>query len=155
MQPGGIAAVGRDVPIIDVGSFTLSLYDVDQPERLGRIPAGDGPTHMVSTTQDRLVVADTRGDAIRVFTADPLRQVAELALPGTPYGIAYDAVHDVVWVTLTATNEVVGLDVSKPMPEVIKRYPTVRQPNTVAVDPNSGRLWVASRTTGTLQTIDR
>jgi DNA-binding beta-propeller fold protein YncE len=154
VQPGGLDAIGNDVAMVDVGSFTLSLYDIDHPKLLGRVPAGAGPTHMVSTKDDRLVVNDTRGSAIRVFGANPLKQVAQLDLPGTPYGIAYDDVHDVVWVTLTARNEVVGLDVSKPLPVVIKRYPTVRQPNTVAVAPNSGRVWVASRTTGTLQTID-
>ena len=36
----------------------------------------------------------------------------------------------------------------------VARFPTVRQPNTVAVDPSSGRVFVGSRETGQLQLID-
>ncbi|MEJ7695140.1 MAG: hypothetical protein WKF78_00365 [Candidatus Limnocylindrales bacterium] len=59
------------------------------------------------------------------------------------------------WVTLTARNEVVGISLAGAEPVEVARFPTVRQPNTVAVDPATGRLWIASRTTGELQTIDR
>lgn len=153
-QPGGLAAVGDDVGVVDVGDFTVSLYDIDAEERLAAVPGGEGPTHVVSVSGDRLVVADTRGDAIRVFGTDPLEEIATLDLPGTPYGITYDSERDVVWVSLTATNELVGLDVSGDTPTEIDRIPTVQQPNTIAVDPTSGRLWTASRSTGELQTID-
>jgi len=37
---------------------------------------------------------------------------------------------------------------------VTQRFATVRQPNTVAVDPATGRVFVASRTDGTLQLLD-
>ncbi len=67
-----------------------------------------------------------------MFSADPLKRIGSLAVPGAPYGMAVDG--DTVWVTLTALNEVVGLDVSGNHAKVIARYPTVRQPNTVAVD---------------------
>ena len=36
----------------------------------------------------------------------------------------------------------------------VARFPTVRQPNTVAVDPTTGRVFVGSRETGQLQLID-
>lgn len=153
-QPGGLAAVGNDVGVVDVGDFTLSLYDVDAEESLGSVPAGAGPTHLVATNDDRLVVADTRGNEILVFGTDPLEQIASLPIEGTPYGITYDPEADVVWVTLTALNELVGLDMSGDTPTEIARIPTVQQANTVAVDRVSGRLWTTSRTTGELQTID-
>lgn len=153
-QPGGLAAVGDAVGVVDVGDFTLSLYDVDDEERLAAVPAGAGPTHVVGVSGERLVVNDTRGNEVLVFGTDPLEQVGSLALEGTPYGITYDSNRDVVWVTLTARNELVGLDVSGDTPREIMRFPTVRQPNTVAVDPTTGRLWTASRSTGELQTID-
>ena len=34
------------------------------------------------------------------------------------------------------------------------RYPTVRQPNTVTVDPASGRVFVTGGKDGTLQNLD-
>jgi DNA-binding beta-propeller fold protein YncE len=37
---------------------------------------------------------------------------------------------------------------------VLRTFPTVPQPNSVAVDPRSGRVFVASRKDGTLQLLD-
>ena len=39
-------------------------------------------------------------------------------------------------------------------PRQMARFATVRQPNTVATDPGTGRVYVTSRTDGTLQLID-
>ncbi len=152
-QPGGLAPVDDLVGVIDVADFSLSVYDISAGVRLGRIPAGQGPTHVIVDQRGTLLVADTRGDALLSFSLDPLELRSRLALPGTPYGLAYDPAHDVAWVTLTATNEVVGFDLSEGAPREMARFPTVRQPNTVAVDPDSGRVFVVSRTTGVLQTI--
>ncbi len=37
---------------------------------------------------------------------------------------------------------------------VLRRFPAVRQPNSVAVDRTTGRVFVASRSDGTLQLFD-
>lgn len=55
-----------------------------------------------------------------------------------------------MWITLTGRNRVAELAGAK----VLRTYPTVRQPNSVAVDPLTGRVFVASRKDGTLQMID-
>jgi len=83
-----------------------------------------------------------------------VRQLARLELPGSPYGLAYDARHDRVWVTLTARNEVVEIDATASPPTVLNRFPTVRQPNTVAVDAATGRLFVTGTADGVLQLVD-
>jgi DNA-binding beta-propeller fold protein YncE len=153
-QPGGVAVVGDTAGVVDVGAFTLTSYDVPAGELLDVVDAGDGPTHLVADSRGRFLVADTRGNAVRTFTADPLREVGEFPLAGTPYGLAYDATAQVLWVTLTATNEVVGLSTAAEQLTEVARFPTVRQPNTVAVDPSSGRVFVGSRATGELQLID-
>jgi len=153
-QPGGLAPLNDLVGVIDVADFTLSVYDIAAGERVGRLPAGDGPTHIIADTRGTLLVADSRGDALLSFTVEPLELRATLPLPGRPYGLAYDAIGDVIWVTLTELNEVVGFDLSDGDPREVARFPSVRQPNTVAVDPDSGRIFVVSRTTGELQTID-
>jgi DNA-binding beta-propeller fold protein YncE len=36
----------------------------------------------------------------------------------------------------------------------VARFPTVRQPNTVAVDPTTGRLFVTGTVDGTVEIID-
>jgi hypothetical protein len=56
--------------------------------------------------------------------------------------------------TLTARNQLIGLTLGDGSPRETPRLPTVRQPNTVAVDPGTGRVFVTSRADGTLQLVD-
>ena len=147
-QPGGVAATGSVVVAVDVADHTVSAYDLSG-RRLGRLPGGDGPTHAVTVGDGRVVVSDTRGGRLLLFSADPLRQVAVLDVGPSPYGLA--AADGVVWTTLSGSNTVVGVDVAGDRLEVVERLPTVQQPNTVATD--GGTLWVASRTNGVVQRI--
>ena len=58
-----------------------------------------------------------------------------------------------MWVTRTATNEVVGYALNTGTPEQRKLYPTVRQPNALAVDAKTGTLYVQSATGAGIQAI--
>ena len=49
----------------------------------------------------------------------------------------------------------VGLDVSGDAPEEVDRYPTVRQPDTVAVSPGAEAVWVSGRSDGVVQRVER
>jgi len=154
-QPGGVTAAGADIAMIDVHDHTLELYATNPPTRKARIPAGAGPTHLVADRHGRLFVVDTRANRLLVYTTTPrLTPQPWTALPGSPYGIAYDGTRDRLWVTLTGRNELVEFDVSAGTPREVARFPTVRQPNTVGTDPDTGRVFVASRTDGQLQLID-
>src|SRR5262249_44135981 len=134
-QPGGVAAVGDLVAVVDVHDHTLAVYDPLRLTRTALVAAGDGPTHLVADRRGRVLVVDTAGNRLRIFTTTPqLRQVDAVPLPGSPYGIAYDRTRDRLWVTLTARNQVVGFDLADASPREIARLPTVGQPNTVAVD---------------------
>jgi len=68
--------------------------------------------------------------------------------------LAYDSQRDLAWVTLTALDEVVGLGVAGGEPVIVHRFPTVHQPDAVAVDPVSGRVLVVSASGEGLQIID-
>ncbi|MET0492770.1 MAG: YncE family protein [Actinoplanes sp.] len=154
-QPGGLAVVGGLVAAIDVRDRTLSLYDTRREVRVGQVMGGDGPTHLVADRHGRLQVVDTRGGRLLTFQVTPkLRRIAITPLGGTPYGITYDTVRDRLWVTLTGLNQVVGLDLAGAAPAVVSTFPTIRQPNTVAVDAATGRVFVAGRADGTVQLID-
>ncbi|MQA12934.1 MAG: YncE family protein [Pseudonocardiaceae bacterium] len=154
-QPGGVDAVGERVGMVDVRENSLTVYDIPGRRRIAELPAGEGTTHVVTGPRGRLLVADTEGDAITIFGLDPEpRMLDRLPLPGSPYGISYDDARDWLWVTLTATNEVVGIDFAGGAPRVAVRLPTIRQPNTVAVNSATGRVFVASPTEGALQLID-
>lgn len=154
-QPGGIQVEGDLAVSIDVGEYTVTTYDVPGERRLEQLPAGEGPTHGRLAGNGRLLVADTRGDQVIGYTLDPFERVGAVDLPGTPYGLAVDARSQTLWVTLTATNEVVGFDVSGDQPREIERFDTVRQPNTVATSPGARTVWVTGKTDGDIQRIDR
>ena len=155
VQPGGVVAVGAVTVVVDVQAYTVSTFAAATGKRTALLDAGAGPTHGASATPGQVAVTDTRGDAVLIFGTDPLAARARLALPGTPYGIAADPVTHTVWVTLTARNQVVGLDVSTGTPHEIARYPTVQQPDTVAVAPGSHQLWITGTAHGEVEHITR
>lgn len=155
VQPAGLAPVGPSMGLIDVRKNDLTVYDAENLTIVGSAPAGAGPTHLLADKHGRMIAADTRGDAVRVFEPLPQpHQVGQVAQPGGPYGIAYDPTRDVLWVASSGANEVVGYDMSQPTPREVRRLPTVQNPYTLGVDANTGRLFIAGVTGGVVQIVD-
>jgi DNA-binding beta-propeller fold protein YncE len=118
----------------------LEVYEGDR--LVDRAPAGAGPTRVVRGERGLAYVVDTAGDGLLVFdTSGTLRILRRYPLFGAPYGAATDLRNGRLWVTLTARNELVELATSA-RPRRLDAYPTVRQPDAVAVDPQ-GRVFVA------------
>jgi DNA-binding beta-propeller fold protein YncE len=149
--PGGVAATtGRDlVGVVGVRERALELFDSATLRSVGEVDVGIGPTHLVGGGA-RFFVVDTRGDSLLEVRTSPPRVHRRTHLAGTPYGIALDRERRRLWVTLTATNRVAELTDRR----LLRTFPSVRQPNSVAVDPASGRVFVASRRDGVLQLLD-
>jgi hypothetical protein len=149
---------GTKVGVLDRGRAAVSLVDLSSGETSPALRAGNGAAGAVADRFGRMLVTDARDGELLAFAGDPpllrplLRQ--RFPLPGAPYGLAYDGRRDLAWVTLTARNEVVGLDVAGGEPVVVHRFPTVHQPEAVAVDPVSGRVLVVSASGRGLQVID-
>ena len=132
----------------------LEVYDARTRERLDRAPAGAGPTHVVAGERGLAYVVDTAGDGLLVFeTSGRLRIRRRYPLPGAPYGAASDLRNGRLWVTLTARNQLVELATSA-RPHRLNVYPSVRQPDAVAVEPGTGRVFV-SGADGAVQLLDR
>jgi hypothetical protein len=159
IHPGGLVAADFDrrLAVVATRERTLALYDPRTLRRIAQLPAGAGPTNIVAGG-DRLYVADTRGDAILVFATDagrrPLVRAGRLMLPrgSAPYGLALDPVRRRLWITLTARNELVSLPIDG-RAGATRRFPTVRQPDAVAVDSALGTVAVTGRAQGVLQLI--
>lgn len=148
--PGGLAATrGGVVAVVGVRERAIELFDAGTLAARGRIPVGLGPTH-VAARGNRFFVVDTRGNGLVEIHMDPLRVHRRTHLEGAPYGIAFDPRRRRFWVTLTASNRVAELTDRR----LLRTFPTVRQPNSVAVDPVTGRVFVASRKDGVLQLFD-
>ena len=94
--------------------------------------------------------ADTAGGAVLIERIDPeMSPVARIDAAGKPYGLAYDCQRHRLYVTLTASNSLRLVDVSNATkPRVLGDVPTVRQPNSVAVDPRSGNVSVTGSDSG-------
>jgi DNA-binding beta-propeller fold protein YncE len=151
LNPGGVATTEDGlVGIVGVRGLALEIFEADTLDSLGIIDAGEGPTHVKAGPDNRFYVADTRGDAIVVVRTRPLTVLRRLALPDSaPYGLAFDERRHELWVTSTARNRVVLIRGARR----VRSFPTVRQPNSVAVDTRTGRVFVAGRY-GELQLID-
>lgn len=149
-----LVPAGTKVVVLDRGRSAVSLVDVSSEQTGPALRAGNGAAAVVSDRFGRLLVTDVRDGELLVFAGDPLLLRQRFPLPGAPYGVAYDPRRDLAWVTLTARNEVVGLDVTGGEPVVVHRFPTVHQPDAVAVDPASGRVVIVSASGAGLQVID-
>ncbi len=119
----------------------LEIYDAATRELLDAAPAGAGPTHVVAGERGLAYVVDTAGDGLLVFeTRGRLRIRRRYPLLGAPYAAASDLRNGRLWVTMTASNQLVELATSA-RPHRLGEYPTVRRPYGVAVDP-AGRVYV-------------
>ena len=144
---------GTKIGVLDRGRSAVSVVDLPSGEISPALRAGNGAAGAVADRFGRMLVTDTRDGELLAFAGDPpvLRQ--RFPLPGAPFGLAYDG-RDLAWVTLTARDEVLGLGVAGGEPVIVHRFPTVHQPNAVAVNPVSGRVLVVSASGAGLQVID-
>lgn len=99
--------------------------------------------------------ADTEGGAVLLERITPqVQDVARIDAPGRPYGLGFDPRRRLLFVALTETNTLRVVDVADPAaPRVLGDVPTVRQPNSMAVDPRTGTVLVTGTADGVLQLI--
>lgn len=161
-QPGGLAAVGRFAVVSDVRGQGVWVYDASTRKQVAQAPVGQQLTHTIALGPPGspegtgvVAVADTMGGGVFLERITPqVQQLARIDTPGRPYGLAYDATHRLLFITLTASNLLRVVDVADPAaPRTLGDLPTVRQPNSVAVDPRTGTVLVAGTVEGQLQLI--
>ena len=146
-----LAAQGNTVAALDRGQTSVTTVGADGA--IGQsLRAGQGATTMAADAAGRLLVADTRGGELLVFGVDPLILRQAYPVPDSPYGVAGS--RGLAWVSQTSANIVIGYDLSTGIPLEKVRYPTVRQPNTLAFDDASGTLYVVSAAGEGVQVIE-
>ncbi|MQA13583.1 MAG: hypothetical protein GEV09_05245 [Pseudonocardiaceae bacterium] len=148
-----LVPVGDSVAVLDRAQTSLTLVDPAAADAGAALRAGSGATNAVGDRFGRVLVLDTRGGELLVFSGDPLILRQRYPVAGAPFGLAYDRRRDLAWVTLTARNEVVGFDVAGGEPVERYRFLTVGQPDSVAVDPRSGNVVVGSSSGDGVQLI--
>lgn len=147
-----LAAQGDTVFALDRSQTSVTTVRPNGTDTGPALRAGLGATTMTTDTEGRLLVADTRGGQLLVYGSDPLMLRQQYPVPDAPYGLAGSAA--LAWVSETATNSVVGYDLGTGIPVEKVRYRTVRQPNSLAYDDDTGTLYVASGAGDGVQVIE-
>lgn len=142
---------GDTAVVLDRGQTSVTTLDSDGTTTAQALRAGEGATTMAADPQGRVLVVDTRGDELMVFGTDPLIMRQRYPVRNAPYGVTGS--EDLVWVSQTADNVVVGYDLATGIPVEKVRYPTVQQPNSLAFDDATGTLYVVSGTGDGVQVI--
>ncbi|QLL10277.1 hypothetical protein H0P51_16645 [Mycobacterium vicinigordonae] len=145
-----LATQGNTTVVLDRGQTSVTTIGAD-----GRVEqalrAGEGATTLAVDPLGRVLVADTRGGQLLVYGVAPLILRQAFPVRQAPYGLAGSAA--LAWVSLTASNVVVGYDLSTGIPVEKVRYPTVQQPNSLAFDATSNTLYVVSGSGAGVQVI--
>ncbi|MCV7381123.1 hypothetical protein H7K38_21065 [Mycobacterium alsense] len=146
-----LAAQGNTTAVLDRGQTSVTTIDADGRVRQS-LRAGQGATTLTADPLGRVLVADTRGGQLLVYGVDPLILRQAYPVRQAPYGLAGS--HGLAWVSQTASNTVIGYDLSTGIPVERARYPTVQQPNSLAFDEASGTLYVVSGSGAGVQVIE-
>jgi DNA-binding beta-propeller fold protein YncE len=142
---------GNTTVVLDRGQTSVTTIGADgRAEQALR--AGEGATTLAADPLGRVLVADTRGGQLLVYGVDPLILRQAYPVRQAPYGLAGS--RQLAWVSQTASNVVIGYDLSTGIPVEKVRYPTVQQPNSLAFDEASDTLYVVSGSGAGVQVID-
>jgi sugar lactone lactonase YvrE len=142
---------GNTAVVLDRGQTSVTTVDASGSKAEHALRAGEGATTLAVDPASRVLVADTRGNALLVFGAEPLMLRQRYPVRDAPYGLVGSA--RLTWVSQTSTNMVIGYDLATGIPVEKVRYSTVQQPNSLAFDEASGTLYVVSGTGAGVQVI--
>ncbi|MUL75498.1 hypothetical protein FZI94_05455 [Mycobacterium sp. CBMA226] len=147
----GLAAQGNTVVVLDRGQTSVTEVNAAGTDVAQALRAGEGATTLAADPAGRVLVTDTRGEGLLVFGTTPLMLRQQAPVRDAPYGIVGSS--KLAWVSQTATNAVVGYDLSTGIPVEKVRYRTVQQPDVLAFDEHTGTLFVVSGSGAGVQTI--
>ena len=142
LLPFGVAAYGNRVYVANFGSDTVSVIDADSlalirdaPLPSGAKPslvaAGDGKAYVTAIGISSVVKLDSGGNVVATWDVGQ-----------GPFGIAYDGLHNLVYVGLKYAKEVAILDGDSGA--VLQTLHLSFHPYALAVDPGQGHLYVLS-----------
>ena len=146
---------GNTTVVLDRGQTLLTTIGADGHAEQA-LRAGEGATTMAADPLGRVLVADTRGGELLVYGCcsprTPLILRQAYPVREAPFGLAGS--RGLSWVSQTASNTVIGYDLTTGIPLEKVRYPTVRQPNSLAFDEASDTLYVVSGSGAGVQVIE-
>lgn len=166
------AKVGGDIvqsvivdpdPASDSATEMAAVFDREQASLVGVYPGqkkdgsalriGQGGGQIAGGENGVIVASATTVNAVDVFTGDGvLRKHMTIPTSSTPWGVAWDADANIVWVTCTGSNTVEGYDISSGAGVNVATLPTISDAESIALD-GKGGLVISSPASGTVQLI--
>lgn len=148
-----LAATEHGLAALDRHQTSLTQVDVEDGSLGLALRAGTGAARLDTDRFGRILVTDAAGSELLVYSSDDLLLRQRFPVGAQPWGVTYDDKSDVVWVSTPADNEVVGYTLDTGIPVEKGRFSTVRQPDSIAVDSETGDLFVGSASGEGLQRI--
>ena len=125
-QPGGVAVSGGVLAVVAVAAREIAFYDTETLEQLA-VAAGRRRAEPHRRRARRTLLRDRhrgrRDPRLRGRGPEGPRLLDRTNVPGSPYGIAVDFRRDRLWVTRTAANRVVRLEITDLAPKIAERLP--------------------------------
>ena len=149
-----VVTQGNTAVVLDRGQTSVTSLNDEGTTSEHALRAGEGATTMAADAAGRVLVADTRGGELLVYGVNPLILRQRYPVPESPYGLTGSGgAGGMAWIAQTASNTVIGYDLSTGIPVEKVRYRTVQQPNSLAFDDASNTLYVVSGSGGGVQVI--
>lgn len=153
VSPAGADLPGEQVVVLDKAQSSVTPVDISTGEFGAALRAGNGATQATVDRYGRILVANTRDNEIIGFFGSPLVMRFRYPVPNGPYAVDYDDIHNLLWVSTTANNEVVAYDLAGGEPVEKHRFASVAQPDALTVDDASGTVYVLSARDGGVQVV--
>ncbi|GAB3742732.1 hypothetical protein GCM10027598_74990 [Amycolatopsis oliviviridis] len=143
---------GSLVYVTNYESHDVSVIDARVNEVVARLDVGRQPSGVAFGGRgDRVYVTNTGDDDSAVTIIDPRDHTVVLRVPVErgPYGVS---VGDLLFVTQYYSDSIVALD---PLDgRVVLRTPVGQRPESVAISPDTGRVYVSNRHSHEVSVID-
>lgn len=149
----GLASTQYGLAAVDRRQTSITQIDTESDSLGAALRAGTGAAELTTDPYGRILITDAAGSELLVYSSDDLLLRQRFPVGAQPWAVTYDDTTEVVWLSTPADNEVVGYALDTGIPVEVGRFPTVRQPDSIAVDADTGILYVGSAAGGGLQQI--
>ncbi|AYJ51934.1 hypothetical protein [Rhodococcus sp. P1Y] len=148
-----LAETEHGLAALDRHQTSLTKIDADGGSLGVALRAGTGAARLDTDEYGRILVTDAAGGELLVYSSDDLLLRQRFPVGAQPWAVTYDDKSDIVWVSTPGDNGVVGYTLDTGIPVEAARFTSVKQPDSIAVDPGTGDVYVGSAAGDGLQRI--
>lgn len=112
---------------------TVQDVDIDGNRQGGTLRVGVGVGRLSAGVEGLLLVSDTKGDQLAVYTTNDIIRLHQTApVDSSPWALSWDDTRRLAWISSTAVNTLSGYQLTSGQPEIEYRLPTIANVRGVA-----------------------